>query len=300
MYKFMKRLPLEFGEVPETLYHYTTQLGLLGIVGNEKIWMTHTQYLNDTQEFKHAIGLVDAEIKQRLDAAKDEVEERVLIEMLSSIHHDLSNMNVCVCCFSEEKDLLSQWRAYGDSMSGYSIGFCGAYLSNLAKRKNFQLVKCIYDSELQMKVVSEFVELILNEILENQGVQPDDDNYYHWHNGGNLVPYLVRLAPIFKDGSFSDEKEWRIISRALSCREDGYNYRIGKSMLIPYLELSIESPEELQNEKRYREIVVGPTPNQKQSQNAVISLLAKKGLANDMAPGGAVHVNPSIVPFRAW
>jgi len=37
------------------LYHYTTQSGFMGIVSNKEIWATHTQYLNDSKEFLHAV-----------------------------------------------------------------------------------------------------------------------------------------------------------------------------------------------------------------------------------------------------
>ena len=43
------------------LYHYTTQVGLLGIVRNREIWATHTQYLNDSREFSYAVQMVREE-----------------------------------------------------------------------------------------------------------------------------------------------------------------------------------------------------------------------------------------------
>lgn len=39
---------------PAILYRYTTQRGLLGIISSKEIWATHTQYLNDAREFRHA------------------------------------------------------------------------------------------------------------------------------------------------------------------------------------------------------------------------------------------------------
>jgi hypothetical protein len=34
-----------------TLYHYTTQGGLLGVVQTGELWATNVQYMNDRREF---------------------------------------------------------------------------------------------------------------------------------------------------------------------------------------------------------------------------------------------------------
>ena len=45
---------------PPILYHYTTPAGLLGIVGNQEIWASHTQYLNRRREFAHTVDTLSA------------------------------------------------------------------------------------------------------------------------------------------------------------------------------------------------------------------------------------------------
>jgi hypothetical protein len=61
------------------LYHYTTQEGLLGIVKNREIWATHTQYLNDRLEYKHALEISPEDFGD--DAAGD---RRALLETRTS------------------------------------------------------------------------------------------------------------------------------------------------------------------------------------------------------------------------
>lgn len=39
------------------LYHYTSQHGLLGILGSQAVWATNTHFLNDPTEFVHALAL---------------------------------------------------------------------------------------------------------------------------------------------------------------------------------------------------------------------------------------------------
>src|SRR4051812_1721719 len=104
---------------PRFLYHYTDQNGLLGIVKHKKIWATHHQYLNDTQEYLHAKGLVRDEIEGRLKAAN--ADSRPLLETLCSTLDGKGNedVNLYVASFSEDGDSLAQWRAYGGPTAGF-------------------------------------------------------------------------------------------------------------------------------------------------------------------------------------
>lgn len=61
--------------------------------------------------------------------------------------------------------------------------------------------------------------------------------------GGNLVASLHRYAPILKDAAFSEEREWRIISRPIMCSNERFDYRPGPSMLIPYYRVPISFPD---------------------------------------------------------
>ena len=48
---------------PELLYHYTDQKGLLGIIENECLRATHSQFLNDLSEYRIAFGALLKKIK---------------------------------------------------------------------------------------------------------------------------------------------------------------------------------------------------------------------------------------------
>lgn len=95
---------------PPILYHYTDQHGLLGILKSKEIWASHTQYLNDAREFRHAVGLVKKEVEGMLKDATG-LRRDLLLEMQEAVKTSIETINVCVCSFSEERDILSQWRA---------------------------------------------------------------------------------------------------------------------------------------------------------------------------------------------
>jgi hypothetical protein len=49
---------------PETLYHYTTQDGVLGIVRSGELWATNVQYMNDRREFFLALETAAERLKK--------------------------------------------------------------------------------------------------------------------------------------------------------------------------------------------------------------------------------------------
>jgi hypothetical protein len=146
-----------------TLYHYTNQAGLLGIIKNREIWATHTQYLNDSKEYRHAVDVVTDLIIKRLTAACD---SRRILEDMSSGLDGIEGMNVCVCSFSEDGDSLSQWRAYGGPTSGYAIGFKPLHLAKMVKLEGFYLTQCIYEPTEQVALMEALVAKVFAENME--------------------------------------------------------------------------------------------------------------------------------------
>ena len=134
---------------PSVLYHYTTQEGLLGIVSSKEIWATHTQYLNDTREFHHALEILQQET----------TDQPVLRDEWYQI---ISGANVCVCSFSEDGDSLSQWRAYGGRASGFAIGFSGEYLRRAFEQLG-RLVPVIYEDDEQRSLIRTLLDDVREE-----------------------------------------------------------------------------------------------------------------------------------------
>ncbi|HEX7964953.1 MAG TPA: DUF2971 domain-containing protein [Gammaproteobacteria bacterium] len=276
---------------PETLYHYTTQSGLLGILESESIWLTHTQYLNDSKEFVHALSIAQTEIEENLARASGK-EAAVWDEMHRAIK-EMSPMNVCVCSFSENKDSLSQWRAYGGESSGFAIGISRDLLLHTVDERSFYMARCIYDPDLQRKFIRRIVAGIFSENIEKVrtagALLADEDALDDWlPEGGNLVARLQRYAPVLKDQAFEEEREWRIISRPMMAKR--LSFREGKSTIVPYCNLPIGG------EKKpfaINEVVIGPTVAQGRAVRAVSSLLVHRKHKD-------VSVTLSKVPYRTW
>jgi hypothetical protein len=271
-------------EVP--LYHYTRQSGLLGIIGKKEIWATHTQYLNDRREYLHALGAVREEIDKLLVSFSQD--SRVILEEMREGISGIETMNVCVCSFSEDRDSLSQWRSYSSGPSGFAIGFPGDFLAEVAEKMQWYLAPCIYEQDEQSALIRALVEEVFEQNVERRDTKEAEQD--DLPPGGSLCAYLHRYAPLLKDCSFRGEKEWRVISRPLSCRHELFDFREGNSMLIPYYRLPLIDKNQ---NFRVHEVVVGPTPNEQQSQRSIKSFLACHGCEK-------VPVELSRIPYRNW
>jgi hypothetical protein len=273
---------------PEHLYHYTDQAGLLGIVHQREIWATHTQYLNDSREYHHAIQLVQELIRVAKEKNADPEQRALLDDMACDVEGNFS-MNVCVSSFSEERDSLPQWRAYGGPSLGFAVGVPGKLLASVAKEQSFYLAKCIYDPAHQRKLMAEMIEGVLQENIAGIPWR-DMPGQPRIPRGGNMAARLHRFAPILKDQAFEGEREWRIITKPLSCRFERFAFRSGPSTLIPYYRVPLCSeaiPFEI------AEVVVGPSPRQEAALSATRSFLVSKELRE-------TPVEISKVPFRNW
>jgi DUF2971 family protein len=277
-------------EPPGILYHYTKQKGLLGIIGHGEIWASHTQYLNDVREFRHAIGVVE----EQLSSMKSEPQYLGNAELLDQMEDGIKgieSINVCVCSFSGDGDVLSQWRAYGGETAGFSIGFSGTFLRAISDELGFWLVPVLYDEDEQRAVVRTLLHDVLVENMQpnaNSTISGADTR--EQPPGGNLVAYLNRYAPILKHKSFSEEREWRIISKPLFCSNERFAYRAGASMLVPYFRIPLSSDRQ---PFKVEKIIVGPTPYPEQSKNSVRGLLTRRDLTK-------TSVVNSQVPYRSW
>jgi hypothetical protein len=158
------------------LYHYTSEQGLLGIIGNNNIRATHIRFLNDWTELREAFTekyvqiLVDS-FRVGLPKHFDENARRIMDGMLSErnnakildiIESPKSTNETFVCCFTasagtsrqpgeDPGDRLSQWRGYSHSEQGFSLGFDEDLLRKRIELDNphakAALLRCVYGNE---------------------------------------------------------------------------------------------------------------------------------------------------------
>lgn len=227
---------------PPMLWHYTNTRGMLGILSSGKLWATHTQFLNDASEmlYAHAVlaGSIGCAFYSWKYFTKDRLSDRFLNELGKTIGKYLP---ICVISFSETKNELSQWRAYGGESGSFSLGFTPDLLqkySKLQKTTKFNLYRCIYDESEQLRLCERFVSASLNAFFESRRVEEDAEN---------SIPRIceeashcfMMFAPLIKHRDFKQEAEWRLVSDGLELAKKPFHFREGKTCAVPYIEFTL-------------------------------------------------------------
>jgi hypothetical protein len=271
---------------PDILYHYTGQIGLLGIIEQAELWATKIQYMNDATEFGLALRLARQELENIINNSAHSSEKAASVRLQESLH-GLEDINIFAVCFCENGDLLSQWRGYAGGKYGYSIGFDSDALMQIADRNEFTLGRCIYDTAVQRNIIKQTI----SDCIKDELATPTKRR---WGFHGPLADVLFRCGVFFKDPSFEDEIEWRLISPTVLYYDVKLRFRAGSSMITPFYGLSITNDDGLP----IRHIVIGPCPHMDLAKSAVTSLLMRHGIRGPL--DGQQVAFGSAIPFRNW
>jgi hypothetical protein len=144
--------------------HYTSPAGLFGIVTHEVLWATNIKYLNDAHEFQHGLDLIK-EILPTGKRAQAKPPSPLFKEFVGRVSVQLDTLDlyrsdsVFTFAFSEEIDLLSQWRGYCPNNNGYCIVFDLNKLEKHLKAKfeDCRLVPCVYDDAEKRKQLKQLL-----------------------------------------------------------------------------------------------------------------------------------------------
>ena len=224
-------------QLPALLYHYTSVEGLRGIATSGVLWATSIHHLNDTQELHHALKLASRAIRSYRPESLTTPQQSLCLQMMEYVYK-LRCLPLYIASFSEEGDLLSQWRAYCPAEGGCSIGFSAPRVLSLAKSKGFTLYPCIYDREEQRDLVQFVVGSYLGFLKglpdslgsSAEGLVRSAAFYF--------VGALVRIAPLLKHPAFFEEREWRLVGLGAPAG-DPVKSRCVSNALVPYREVRL-------------------------------------------------------------
>jgi hypothetical protein len=309
-YKELDKLLQAFSDsYEETIYHYTSAEGLLGIIDNHELWMSNAEFMNDTTELRmlknseHMLQDTDFNNKSVKEAWEYIFEPHLFSDDVNTYY---------IISFSKEKDMLEQWRGYGN----YCIGFDA---EKLKARRYFYLYSCIYTEKT-----------IRNWILKNEKIDEwkevieDKEKRLAAHD-------LINIAQMkYKNDNFRNEKEVRLITQS----HHKWIYENSPSMyeheppihfryhpiygLIPYVRFYIKqnttinersSTKEKEQEMKRRklkeensetkellpikEVIIGPIAHQQEAKAACEILLEERGYKD-------VKVDVSKIPYRGF
>jgi hypothetical protein len=253
---------------PEQVFHYTDQGGLFGILRSGEVWASRIHCLNDHQEFLHGLDALREAIVVRGGArVPTEAEDQV-----TSAFDSIRKVNVCVSCWSEHRDQLSQWRAYAKSRQGYALGLKAVDLKLRAQLAGWKFGKCLYKDEdkrtLSTLVAQQFWVHVGEHEKANPTLNVADRIALILH--GFVFPYVA----FFKHEGFSEESEWRLVSPMIRRTDPLFTVRPGTSFPITYYRFDISGGA---LGKLEAEIVVGPGASQElASHGAAVASIDSK------------------------
>ena len=208
------------------VYHYCTVETFLSIIENHTLRLSDLCSSNDKAEMKVLLGaLKDEIINQYRECDEflepviygmniDESFEFILKMLISKMDNNINQMLFGIC-FSEEGDLLGQWREYADKGTGVAIGFDIEWFQKLCNNDLFKFSKVNYEYSEDSKLIKEYATTIYSEIIQTIIRGKTKELIDETSN----IPYMIQLQKeclfyesIFQKGNeYKSEKEWRLI-----------------------------------------------------------------------------------------
>ncbi len=232
------------------LYHYTSADGFVGIMESGLLFSSHISVFNDPTELKYGINIINQKIRENIAIEPDEKVKSQIEDFLPNLEHiELffpNNEMIFGLSFSEDGDLLSQWREYGRNGKGYSIGIkkktikrCHGLNIEIFDKGIYNelfFVKMIYDEDIQNDIGNKFYNFLKDTTCQGNNFRKE---YYS---------LIVLLAMVMKHDSYKEEKEWRLIFRgnSVSANENIIFYRVTNDKIIPYIKFGyLENNEDI-------------------------------------------------------
>jgi hypothetical protein len=279
------------GDVPEMLYHYTDVAGLIGILSSSSVWATNLRFMNDAEELAHSWRLM----LDVLHEAKGRARSRAQVELIEEIERAARSEwagypDFYATSFTENGDLLSQWRAYGSSGGGYAIGFEASKLVDASSghaQPDRILNRVIYDEQSQLRVLTATADRMLDLFanVDPTSAAITSARARLFAALGDIVGFVFS----FKDPAWGEEQEWRAVRSVPVDERDAVRFRPHGGIPVPYIALAIGN--DTQGRLPIREIVLGPRTDNETAARSVELLLAKHGYSD-------VEITTSSVPLR--
>jgi len=286
---------IEAKTIPDTIYHYTDQKGLLGILESGKIHVTDIFGLNDPSEVRHGINhvcnILTAEAKDRHPATREFADR--IIEIINVGDMD-KIASFYVACFSCDKEDLGQWRAYGDNGNGYAIGFDRKLLENafIGQDGHNETFPISYDEDELCEIYKQIVKevLLLTEMPEGKDLSNAIIKKFIKQLFLNLTILIFRVAVLFKHKAYENEKEYRFLKvRGVNEPNDDLEYRTRLNSVIRFTELHWK----IEGQDILREIVIGPAADKILATSSANNCLRAAGFDPD-----SINISKSKIPYR--
>jgi hypothetical protein len=251
--------------VPSVLFQYTDVNGLKGILDSKRWRATHSSYLNDGKEITYADEMMSEILESRMTGlASDSLLFRIYDEVLGKRYGKPSVLkawdnDIYLISFSQNGNLLDQWRAYAADGAGYAIGINPWKLKHKVEgaiilsheQEGLGFVQVNYDLDEQKRLFFDLIEKT-EQIFESEfnSLNDQERSQFPAIAARSLSIIIWQLALFYKHPAFQNEQEWRVVIRRWGRNVmRGINadavervlFRPTRNILVPYLELNFQS-----------------------------------------------------------
>jgi len=270
-------------ERPTLLYHYTDSRGLLGMLETNTIRATEAGFLNDSAELDYVYTVVSTVAERQKKRLQTQAARKLAARLARAREGALPLMkSVYVACFSQERDLLSQWRAYANDGLGYAIGLDPAtqfQVGETRARKSWnapRLVRVTYDDAVPGSLVDGFVAAVLKLVDRVASRSKRLEAFAADRGESALVRGIGRLASAVKNPGFREENEWRLVfeNHGPGGTFESLGFMPSRFGLTPYVSLRVtRRGRQKLPLLPIRELVLGPKLDSAQAEMAAHGLL---------------------------
>lgn len=262
------------------LYHYTSPAGLLGIFNSSMLWLSDSDFLNDSSESDYFEGIYHDAIPY-LDNHSKEGRFRFNAGMFSYYHtssfsHPRQTANRiketrCILSMSLDRDNLNLWSYYTKNANniGYSIGLKENAIQYLFRQDSDETLLCgkvIYNQDKQKELLRELYEDYWKLYLKLK------HTYQREYLYSKLEDNIVRYSIFMKNPLFEHENEYRIaVVRLGSISTQQRLFREMNGAFIPYITQSIDLRDVV-------EVGISPTHRTDFVKRSLTELLGAKGI----------------------
>lgn len=222
--------------------NYCSANVLLSMLCKKTFWLTNLNESNDAGEGRWMMATwLDAIRRSEVQNHTRSKAAKLVLDNTLRKHLPLG------VCFSEDPDLLSQWRGYANNGSGFSVTFNADALSKLASSSgdtpSLHFTSLAYGNDRPDHTSRVFAQL-------KEAFDEDIDRFTE--DGKGIVAASLALSPeklkrqkeaachlySAKSSVFKEEKEWRLYAFESVEKMESLKYRIKGDLISPYLEIS--------------------------------------------------------------
>lgn len=286
-----------------SIYHYTSPMGLNGIITNHTLRFTDRNYLNDYSEGRYVLDLC---LNSRFETPLPLQFRKFYRETCNRLYNNLSikKRHVYQCSFSINKDNLSLWNYYSknDGVKWYNVGFNAKDLKEklimndrVPTEHSIKIFcgKVIYDEKKQKRILKNIVKEFSVVIQENA------ENVEFCKIAVEvLIEKILQVGSFFKSSCFKIEDEFRLLIFLASVWDvksksvkfmfinKGASTYEKNGLLIPYVDVEFDRD-------ALKEIGISPTLSYEEISGNIKNALKLNGFNENQ-----ITISKSNIPIR--